>query len=231
MHEKEDNSKFNLVTKDQFSPVKMLNEQKEEKLVKNGIKPGWIKNTMKKSIEKNKIIYYLNKNNTDEIILTAKKTGMFTYSIRNPINKEVFANIKSNIFSNQFSIYDNQKSLIMKINFNINILGFGGPMKMEVLLDPNNSRDENGHFINKTPTFSTIYKCYVLKFIDRTIKSSTKNFQLINIKNENDIFLQFALCDDNKYILDYKAPFNVLTAFAVGIVTLSQKMLCEQIKD
>ena len=48
---------------------------------------------------------------------------------------------------------------------------------------------------------------------------------------EDDIFLQFALCDDNKYILDYKAPFNVLTAFAVGIVTLSQKMLCEQIKD
>ena len=82
MHEKEDNSKFNLVTKDQFSHVKMLNEQKEEKLAKNGIKPGWIKNTMKKSIEKNKIIYYLNKNNTDEIILTAKKTGIFTYSIR-----------------------------------------------------------------------------------------------------------------------------------------------------
>ena len=65
---------------------------------------------------------------------------------------------------------------------------------------------------NKQPVYNQIYKCYVLKFIDRKIKTSSKNFQIIfksNLNEEkNNILLQFAETEEGFFILDYKSPFN-----------------------
>lgn len=234
MIEKEDNSKFTLVTREQYSPVKLLNKQKENPSNDNKItNQSWVKTTMVKISEKNKTSFLLYKDQSHEVILNASKTGMYSYSITNPVTHQVILTIKSNIFSNQFYINDNEKNTVCKVKYNFNFLGLSGPVKMEISLSNKSSTVNSSElfFYNKMPSYSKKYNCYVLKFIDRTIKSSIKNFQLINKENEEDIYLQFALMEDNTYILDYKEPFNALTAFAIGIINLSQKILCEQLKE
>jgi hypothetical protein len=39
--------------------------------------------------------------------------------------------------------------------------------------------------------------------------------------------LQFAETEQGFFILDYQFPFNEVTAFAVGIIANSSKILCE----
>ena len=85
--------------------------------------------------------------------------------------------------------------------------------------------------------FRLEFSCYVLKFIHRHVRKSSKNFQLIfsintfEIKNSNqledNILLQFAEAGDNTFILDYKHPFTNLLAFAIGIISLASKKFCE----
>lgn len=234
MIEKEDNSKFTLVTREQYSPVKLLNKPKEDSNNDNNITNlSWIKTTMVKITEKGKTSFFLYKDKSHEVILSASKTGLYSYSITNPSTNQVILTIKSNLFSNQFYINDNEKNTVCKVKYNFNFFGLSGPVKMEIsLLNKSSSLDNtNLLFFNKMPSYSKKYNCYVLKFIDRTIKSSIKNFQLINKEDEEDIYLQFALMEDNTYILDYKEPFNALIAFAIGIINLSQKILCEQLKE
>ena len=234
MIEKEDNSKFTLVTRDQYSPVKLLNKQKEDSNNDNKITNlNWIKTTMVKISEKGKTSFSLYKDQSHEVILSASKTGMYSYSITNPVTHQVLLTIKSNLFSNQFYINDNEKNTVCKVKYNFNFFGLSGPVKMEISLSNKSSAVNSSEHIyyNKMPSYSKKYNCYVLKFIDRTIKSSIKNIQLVNKENEEDIYLQFALMEDNTYILDYKEPFNALTSFAIGIIHLSQKILCEQLKE
>ena len=68
-----------------------------------------------------------------------------------------------------------------------------------------------------------------MKFKDRNIKPSNKNFQLIDKKNENNILLQFGEINNNNdnFFLDFKFPFTEITAFAVAIIVLSSKKFCE----
>jgi hypothetical protein len=66
-----------------------------------------------------------------------------------------------------------------------------------------------------------------LKFKDRNIKPSNKNFQLIDEKNENNILLQFAEINKNNdnFILDFKFPFTEFSAFAIAIIALLVMLL------
>ena len=92
-------------------------------------------------------------------------------------------------------------------------------------------------FSNKTPEYSEsknyyfklisllVFKCYFLSFIDRSIKTSEKNFQLIS--SMNNIILQFAESKiENEYYLDYMFPFTPIQAFGIGISSIQNKILC-----
>ena len=64
-----------------------------------------------------------------------------------------------------------------------------------------------------------------MKFKDKNIKLSNKNFQLIYKKNENNILLKFAEINNNNdnFILDFKFSFTEFSAFAI----LCSKKFCE----
>jgi hypothetical protein len=203
---------------------------------------NWLQNEIHRTYDnKNKVSFTFISNQTNEIEYTAIKTGMFSYVINNNNNK--VATISSNVLSKNFILYNNNKIPLMKIKYNINILGLGGLSQMEVVIPKGENNEKDFILCNKQPQYNVIYKCLVLKFIARTIIRSAKNFQLVkkcrsyddsNINNSNncdDVYFQFAKVDNDKYICDFKEPFNSLYGFALGIIALSQKMLCEQIKD
>ena len=203
---------------------------------------NWLQNEIHRTYDnKNKVSFTFISNQTNEIEYTAIKTGMFSYVINNNNNK--VATISSNVLSKNFILYNNNKIPLMKIKYNINILGLGGLSQMVVVIPKGENNEKDFVLCNKQPQYNVIYKCLVLKFIARTIIRSAKNFQLVkkcrsyddsNINNSNncdDVYFQFAKVDNDKYICDFKEPFNNLYGFALGIIALSQKMLCEQIKD
>ena len=83
---------------------------------------------------------------------------------------------------------------------------------------------------NKSPEYNSIYKCYVLNFIKRKVIPHEKNIQIIYsdlTEDRNDILLQFAKVDNNEYILDYKYPFNKVTALALALTNLSSRIFCQ----
>lgn len=60
----------------------------------------------------------------------------------------------------------------------------------------------------------------MLNYINRSIKTSEKNFQLVDDtkKDREEILLQFGETKNvNNYIIDYKYPFSPLQAFSIGI--------------
>jgi len=203
---------------------------------------SWKKNFILKEIVNKKILYfYYIENNKNNLLYYAEKTSMFNISIfagndKFNINKQILAYITFNVLSNNFIVYNNQDLVIEKIRYEINPFGLNGPTK--IFVDIINDITNINHFKNKPPIYNDIFNSYVLKFIDRKIKSSVKNFQLVNINdnnmdlNEKDIFFQFGLSGEKNskdiYFIDYKSPFTHLTSFALGIISLTSKMLCEQ---
>ena len=155
------------------------------------------------------------------------------YVIRN--NEGIVAKIRWNIFSSHFKVYDDMDNLIEEIIYNFNFKGWNGPTKLKILLpktEKNSKRPWNKNknkkivqkIENKMPEYSDLFHVYVLKFINRKVIPNERNIQLINTEykeDNNNILLQFAQSDQNEFILDYKYPFNNITAFALGITSLS----------
>ena len=82
---------------------------------------------------------------------------------------------------------------------------------------------------NKSPTYNDFFKVYTLKFIERKVIPNEKNFQVIFSdykEDSNDILLQFAQSVDNGFVLDYKFPFNNITAFALAITAMASRTFC-----
>jgi len=72
-----------------------------------------------------------------------------------------------------------------------------------------------------------VFKSYYLNFIQRSIKSSIKNFQLIENNNSDNIILQFAESKkENEYILDFQFPLTPIQAFGIAISSIQNKLLC-----
>ena len=162
-----------------------------------------------------------------EVNLTGLKTGMFSYIISSNKNEEVLK-VKSNMLSNSFKVYSvkHQNKILLTVHYAFSILGMGGPIKLNIVL---NNEDQSFSFINKNPVYYKQMNCYGLKFIERKILISSKNFQLVSEDDEEqeNVLLQFGQCDSNSFFIDYKPPFNYLSAFAIAIIALSQKRLCE----
>ena len=215
-------------------------------------KDQWIRNRLKidPNIQERKIIYSLETENDKSFkkninLLSAYKDNgfyvIFKYINENNLGKEIKAKIKWNMFSNHFKIFDNNGNLIEEILYNFNFKGWKGPTKLQILLPFSNKKNINGIGINnsklymhkmenKSPEYNSIYKCFVLNFINRKVIPNEKNMQIIysDLKEDkNNILLQFAQTEKNEYILDYKYPFNNITALALAMTNLSSRMFCQ----
>ena len=214
-------------------------------------KNEWIRNRLKidTNLQERKIIYSLeteNDNNSSrsiDVLSAYKDNGfyvIFKY-INEKNNKEIKAKIKWNMFSNHFKIFDRNENIIEEIIYNFNFKGWNGPTKLQVLLPISKQNIINGKGINnsklymhkmenKSPEYNSIYKCYVLNFIKRKVIPNEKNMQIVysDLKEDkSNILLQFAQTEKNEYILDYKYPFNNITALALAMTNLSSRMFCQ----
>ena len=206
----------------------------------------WKKNILKISsnIQERKIIYSLEPELGDDLsnknkntIFAYKDNGFYAIykyiNSHNNYDKEIKARLKWNLLSNKFKIFDNKNKLIEEINYNLNFKGWSGPTKLQVIIHENNNL--NFDFMNKvykmenkSPEYNNIYKTYVLNFINRKVIPNEKNIQIIFINgNKNDILLQFAQFQNNEFILDFKYPFNNITAFALALSALSSRTFCQ----
>ena len=215
-------------------------------------KDQWIRNRLKidPNMQERKIIYSLEAENDKSFkkninLLSAYKDNgfyvIFKYINENNLGKEIKAKIKWNMFSNHFKIFDNNGNLIEEILYNFNFKGWKGPTKLQILLPFSNKKNINGIGINnsklymhkmenKSPEYNSIYKCFVLNFINRKVIPNEKNMQIIysDLKEDkNNILLQFAQTEKNEYILDYKYPFNNITALALAMTNLSSRIFCQ----
>ena len=214
-------------------------------------KNEWIRNRLKidTNMQEKKIIYSLetekedNSSRSIDVLSAYKDNGfyvIFKY-INEKNNKEIKAKIKWNMFSNHFKIFDRNENIIEEIIYNFNFKGWNGPTKLQVLLPISKQNIINGIGINnsklymhkmenKSPEYNSIYKCYVLNFIKRKVIPNEKNMQIVysDLKEDkSNILLQFAQTEKNEYILDYKYPFNNITALALAMTNLSSRMFCQ----
>ena len=191
------------------------------------------KNPKKKTYK----LYLDDKNKNRRPILSAEKERGI-YIICN--NEEAVAKIRWNIFSNHFKIYDDKNNLIEEIIYNFNFRGWNGPTKLQILMPKNTSKSNSGNnnknrmtlnkMENKIPEYNDMFNVYVLKFIRRKVIPNEKNIQIIYSEykeDNNNILLQFAQSSHNQFFLDYKYPFNNITAFALGITSLSSRTFCK----
>ena len=210
----------------------------------------WKRNFLKitTNMQERKVIFFLEPENVPENNINKPKNSNILYAYKdngfyaiykynnnqnNKLNKEIKARLKWNFLSNKFKIFDNRNILIEEINYNLNFRGWNGPTKLQVTIHENNNlnfdfMNKEYKMENKLPEYNTIYKTYVLNFINRKVIPNEKNIQIIfNNANKNDILLQFAQVQNNEFILDYKYPFNNITAFALALTTLSSRTFCQ----
>ena len=220
-----------------FFKPKLLSEQFKEinmdKWYRNTIKISFDDKNPKKKIFK---LYSDDKNKHLSLLYAQKEKGI--YVIRN--GDAIVAKIRWNIFSNHFKVYNDKNELIEEIIYNFNYKGWNGPTKLKIIIPKiiNNkkswSKNKNKSIVhkieNKVPEYNDFFKIYVLKFLRRKIIPNEKNIQVIysDYKEENDnILLQFAQSNINEFILDYKYPFNNITALALGLTSLSSRTFCK----
>lgn len=216
-------------------------------------KSEWIRNRLKidTNMQERKIIYSLetekenDSNHVIDVLSAYKDNGfyvIFKYvKEKNIFDKEIKAKIKWNMFSNHFKIFDRNDNIIEEIIYNFNFKGWNGPTKLQVLLPTSKQNIINGIGINnnrlymhkmenKQPEYNSLYKCYVLNFIKRKVIPNEKNMQIVYSdlqEDKSNILLQFAQTEKNEYILDFKYPFNNITALALAMTNLSSRMFCQ----
>ena len=169
-------------------------------------------------------------------LMALKEKGK--YIIRN--NFGIIAKITWNIFSNHFKVYNENNNLIEEIIYEFNFKGWYGPTKLKVILPKLNKNKNSTNLTNtmnnsiyklknKEPIFNDFFNVYTLDFKDRKVIPNEKNIQIIFqdfIEDNNNILLQFAQSDKG-FILDYKHPFNNITAFALAISVMSSRTFCK----
>ena len=212
-------------------------------------KDEWFKNKLlvTKNLKEKKIIYCLesdydkNIKKNKDILCAYKDNGFYIIykyiNVHKNYDKDIKAKIKWNMLSNHFKIYDKNNNIIEEIIYNFNFKGWIGPTKFQILIPSNNSRMGKGIISNdksnmctmenKSPEYNSIYKCYVLNFLNRKVIPNENNIQIIYSgpnQNKNNILLQFAQVGNDEYILDYKYPFNSITALALALTNLSSRL-------
>ena len=207
-----------------------------EKWSTNKIKINYIQNNPKKMLYK---LYKDDKykSHLHQTLMAQKEKGI--YIIRN--NFGICAKIRWNLFSNHFKVFDENNNLIEEIIYEFNFKGWNGPTKLKILLPKKTTQEKSltklsgnkkmvHNIKNKSPIYNDYFKVYTLKFIDRKVIPNEKNFQIIFSdykEDSNDILLQFAQSENDEFILDFKHPFNNITAFALAITAMSSRTFCK----
>lgn len=99
-----------------------------------------------------------------------------------------------------------------------------------------NDEDTITHkFENMQPRYNEARGCYTLNFYGRVQKASARNFQLVQTVMDGDEEMDDDMGDTempllthgkiskNEFNLDYRAPFQVLCAFAVSLTAIGKK--------
>ena len=86
-------------------------------------------------------------------------------------------------------------------------------------------------FINKSPILDKVKNKYQLNFQGRVTVPSIKNFQLIDLKEDNidkdkyeNIYIQFGKIGDDLFNLDVSYPFSIYQAFGIAISLIDSKI-------
>lgn len=82
-------------------------------------------------------------------------------------------------------------------------------------------------FINKNPKWNEQLQAFVLNFNGRVEKPSVKNFQLIDERNDERIFLQFGRVTNDTFNMDFEWPLSPFQAFAICLSSFDYKIACE----
>ncbi|XP_075461708.1 tubby protein homolog isoform X3 [Ascaphus truei] len=174
--------------------------------------------------------------------------------------------VRSNMLGTKFIVYDNGvnpetkpfvqekeflRQELVAINYETNVLGFGGPRKMtiiipgmnieseRVIIRPQNehetlqTRYQNGNmeniivFHNKAPTWSEETQTYVLNFHGRVTQASVKNFQIIHANNSEFVVMQFGRVAEDVFTMDFSYPMCALQAFSVCLSSFDSKLACD----
>jgi len=66
-----------------------------------------------------------------------------------------------------------------------------------------------------------------LNFNGRVEKPSVKNFQLIDEKSDDRIYLQFGRVTNDTFNMDFEWPLSPFQAFAICLSSFDYKIACE----
>ncbi|KAG0455278.1 hypothetical protein HPP92_024570 [Vanilla planifolia] len=80
---------------------------------------------------------------------------------------------------------------------------------------------------NKTPRWHEQLQCWCLNFHGRVTVASVKNFQLVEVGEEETVLLQFGKCGDNVFAMDYRYPLSAFQAFTICLTSFGMKIACE----
>jgi len=133
-----------------------------------------------------------------------------------------------------------------------NLLSAKGPRKMKILLPevgeqmndvyqfkPLTEKEgilsnwkcgkKNGirEYQNKNPKWNEQLQAFVLNFNGRVEKPSVKNFQLIDERNDERIYLQFGRVTNDTFNMDIEWPLSPFQAFAICLSSFDYKIACE----
>lgn len=101
-----------------------------------------------------------------------------------------------------------------KLIFNSADGTFGNSLMDHLTRDKKNEQQHHS-YESKDPSYENGH--YRLNFKGRVSVASVKNFQLINTEEPNDVVCQFGKIGEDRFHLDFKAPFNAVQAFAVAL--------------
>ena len=82
---------------------------------------------------------------------------------------------------------------------------------------------ENHKLSNLKPEWNEEMDCYCLNFYGRVKKASAKNFQIIYPEDPDYIVLQHGKVSRDEFNIDFREPFNYVSAFAISLISIGKK--------
>lgn len=162
----------------------------------------------------------------------------------NKMTESYLAEIEANFWGTQFDIYDNgynpynikefsrevtdERILLGKVIYDTNIMGeCPRYFKSELYNKKSNGKVETFLLKNLEPEWNVKLNCYCLNFYGRVKKASSRNFQMVFNHDKDEILLQHGKENSNEFNIDFKEPFNFITAFAHSLVSIGRKRVVQ----
>ena len=91
------------------------------------------------------------------------------------------------------------------------------------------AQDKNDitYTINKPPRWNDQVGAYVLNFNGRVTMASVRNFQLVELDEQDAVLLQFGRVGKDEFTLDFRYPLTPFQAFAITLSSFDSKIACD----